>query len=57
MTSKFELFSKKKIKDLYLTESMQKHWLHMLDEYWHEKYTPLSNDFDFWLDWLFQYYN
>ena len=33
MTYTFELFSKKKMNYLYLTESMQTYWLHMLDEY------------------------
>ena len=43
--------------NLYLTKSMRTDWLHMLDEYWDEKDTPYSDDFDFWPDWLFQYYN
>ena len=33
ITSKFELFSKNKMNDLYLTESMHIDGLHILDEY------------------------
>ena len=29
----------------------------MLDAYWYEKDTPYSDDFDFWPDWLHQYFN
>ena len=36
---------------------MQTDRLHMLDEYWEEIDTPYSDDFDFWTDWLFQYFN
>ena len=36
---------------------MQKYWLHMLDDYWDEKYTPYSDDDYFWHDWLYQYFN
>ena len=57
MTSKFELFSKNKMNNLYLTESMQTDWLHMLDEYWDKKDTPCSDDFYLWPDWLYQYSN
>ena len=45
MTSKFEFVSNKKINAPYLTESMQKYWPQMLDEYWHEGDTPYSGDF------------
>ena len=36
---------------------MQTDWLHMLDEYWDEVDTHYSRDFQFWPEWLFQYYN
>ena len=55
MTSKFDLFPKNKMKNLYLTEIMQIYWMQMLDEYWDEKDTLYSNDFDFWTESLFQY--
>ena len=42
---------------LYLTESMQKYWLNIFDEYLEEGYIPYSCDFDFWPEWLFKYYN
>ena len=42
---------------IYLTESIQADWLHMLDEYWDERDTPYPDGFDFWPDWLFKYYN
>ena len=32
MTPKFGLFSKNKINNLYLTETMVTYWLHMLDD-------------------------
>ena len=54
MTSKFEIFSNKKIDDLYLTESMQTYLLRMSDKYWDEVDTPYPGDFDFWHDWLLQ---
>ena len=57
MTSKFESFSKSKNNNLYLTESMQTDWLHMLDDYLNEKDTPYSDGFDFWPDTLYQYFN
>ena len=31
--------------------------LHMLYEYWNGKYTPCSDDYDFWPDWLYTYFN
>ena len=34
MTSKFGLFSKNKMNNIYITESMQTDWLHMIYEYW-----------------------
>ena len=43
--------------DIYLTEITKTDWLQMLDEYRDKEYTPYSDDFDFWPDWLFQYYN
>ena len=57
MTYKFEFFSKKQMTNIYLTESMRSDWLHMLDDYWDEKYTPYSDDDCFWPDWLYQYVN
>ena len=33
MTSKFELFLKNKMNNLYSTKSMQTEWIHMLYEY------------------------
>ena len=29
----------------------------MLDKYWEGIDTPYSYDFDFWTEWLFQYFN
>ena len=46
MTSKFELFSTGKMNNLYITESMQTNWMHMLDDYRDEKDTPYSDDYD-----------
>ena len=57
MTSKFELFSKNKIKNIYLTEIMQSYWMQMLDDYWDEKYTPHSDDYDLWPDYLYKHFN
>ena len=37
MTSKFELFSEKKINNLHQTEIIRTDWLQILDEYWDEK--------------------
>ena len=28
----------------------------MLNEYWEKRDTPYSNVFDFWPEWLFQYF-
>ena len=43
--------------NIYLTESIQTDWLHMFDKYWYERNTPYSDDFEFWHQWLFQYFN
>ena len=32
-------------------------WLQMVDEYWDERDTPYSDDFEFYTEWLFQYFN
>ena len=40
--------------NIYLTEIMQTDWLQMLDDYWGEKYTYYSYDYDFWPDWLYK---
>ena len=40
-------FSKRKMNNLYLTESMRTYWLHMSYEYWDERDTPYSDDFEF----------
>ena len=29
----------------------------MLDDYWDEKYTPYSDDYCSWPDWLYKYFN
>ena len=29
----------------------------MVDEYWDERDTPYSDDFEFYTEWLFQYFN
>ena len=42
---------------LYLTERMRKQWLKMLYKYWEERDITYSYDFDFWPEWLFQYFN
>ena len=55
MTSKFEIFSNKKMDDLYLTESMQTYLLQISVEYWDEVDTPYPGEFDFLPDWLLQY--
>ena len=57
MTSKFELFSKNKMNNLDLTEIVRTYWLQMLDDYWDEKDTTYSYDYDLWPDWLYQYFN
>ena len=57
MTFKFDSFSRKQINNLYLTESILTDWLQMLYKYWDEKYTPYSDDFGLWPDWLYQYFN
>ena len=57
MISKFEAFSKKKIDALYLTEIIRTEWLKMLYKYWDERDKSFSGYFDFWPQWLFQYYN
>ena len=57
MTSKFEQFSQKKMNNIYLTEIIRTYWLQMLDEYFDEKDTPYSDDFDLWPDQLYQYFN
>ena len=36
---------------------MQTDWMHKLYKYWEEEDTTYSGDFDFWPEWLFQYYN
>ena len=36
---------------------MQTYWMHKLYKYWEEEDTTYSGDFDFWPEWLFQYYN
>ena len=57
MTSKFGLFSKKKMDALYLTGIMQIEWLYKLYEYWDEEDTAYSDDFGFWPEWFFKYDN
>ena len=42
---------------LYLTEIVRTYWMQTLDEYWNEGDTLYSGYFDFWPEWLFQYYN
>ena len=49
-------FLREKTNHLYLTEIMKTDWLHMLDDYWNEKDTPYSDEYDFWSDWLYQYF-
>ena len=49
-------FYKRKNKEIFLTEITWREWLQILDEFWNELYTPYSGDFDFWTQWLFQYY-
>ena len=56
-TTRFELFSKIKTNYLYLTESMQTYWVHMLDEYSEERDTPHLDDFEFCPECFFQYLN
>ena len=36
---------------------MRTYWLHMLYDYCYEKDTPYSYNYDFWPDWLYQYFN
>ena len=57
MKFKFELFSKNKINNIYLTERMRTDWLHMLYNYWNEKYIPYSDDSNFLPDWLYKIFN
>ena len=57
MTFKFELFSKKKINNQYLIEIMRTDRLYILDDYWGEKDTLQSDDYDFLPHWLYQYSN
>ena len=57
MTSKSELFSKNKIYNLYLSESMRTYWLQVLDDSWDGKDASYSDDYCFWPDWLHQYFN
>ena len=42
---------------LYLTGIIQTYWLQMLDEYWDERDTPYSDDFELRPEWLFQHFN
>ena len=46
MTSKFELLLNNEMNDIYITESMQTYWLHMLDAYREERDKPYSDDFN-----------
>ena len=55
--SKFELFSKNMMNNIYITESMRKYWMHILDEYLDEEDTPYSDGFNFWIECLYQYFN
>ena len=55
MTFKFEYFSKNKMNALYLTEITITDCLQALDEYWYERDTLFSGEFDSWLEFLFQY--
>ena len=57
MISKFELFPKNKMNNIYLAEIMGTDWLQMLDEYRDEKGTPYSDYFYFCPYWLFKYCN
>ena len=57
MTYRLDFFSKNKINHLYINEILRTDFPQMLDEYWDERDTPISDGFDFWPDWLFQYYN
>ena len=57
MAPKFELFAKKKMNNIYLTEIMRTYWIQMLDEYWDEKETPYSDDYYFCTNWLYEYFN
>ena len=36
---------------------MRTDWMQMLDDYWYEKDTPYSDDYDFQSDWFYQYFN
>ena len=36
---------------------MRTHWLHMLYDYWYEKYTPYLDYSDLWPDQLYKYFN
>ena len=42
---------------LYLIEIIRTDWLHVLDENWEERDATYLNDFEFWTEWLFQYFN
>ena len=53
MRSKFEAFSKNNMDALYITESMQKEWFQIMDEYWDEVNKKYSGGFGFWHHWLF----
>ena len=53
MRSKFKVFSKNKMDELYLTKSMITEWIQTLDELWDELDKPQSGDFDFWPQWVF----
>ena len=50
------MYSKNKIDDIYIIESMQTERLQRLEKYWEEEDTPYSGDFNFWPD-FFKYYN
>ena len=57
MISKFGFFSRSKINHLYLNGSMKIDWLQMLYDYWDEKDIVYSDYYDFWPDWLYQYFS
>ena len=57
MASMFNFFSRNKMNNLHLTESMRTDWIQMLDRYCNEIDTTCSDDFEFWPEWLFQCFN
>ena len=55
--SNFEAFTMNRMYALYLTEGTRTEWLQRMDEYWNRVDKPYSGGFDFYPQWLFQYYN